>query len=79
MDGWGDGREAKEGLVHENDQGLASVESMISLSSTPNLSFSLLFISVGFFFFVLLLASRKTKFGSENVRPDILLLINKWC
>lgn len=51
MDGWGDGREAKEGLVHENDQGLASVESMISLSSTPNLSFSLLFISVGFFFF----------------------------
>lgn len=50
MDGWGDGREAKEGLVHENDQGLASVESMISLSSTPNLSFSLLFISVGFFF-----------------------------
>lgn len=78
MDGWGDGREAKKGLVHENDRGLASVDSMISLSSTPNLSLSLLFISVASFF-VSLFASRKTKFGSENVRPDILLLINKWC
>lgn len=59
MDGWGDGGEAKKGLVHENDRRLASVESMISLSSTPNLSLSLLFISVAFFRLALCLSENK--------------------
>lgn len=61
MDGWGDGGEAKKGLVHENDRRLASVESMISLSSTPNLSLSLLFISVAFF------SSRSLPLGKQSL------------